>query len=98
MANVYEIITSRIIKQLETGVAPWQKPWRTSGSAGVPRNFISGRAYRGINVWILLTSGYASPCWLTFRQARELGGYVRQGEVGVPVVYWKFGTREVRDG
>jgi len=23
---------------------------------------------------------------------------VRQGETGFPVVYWKFGTREVQDG
>ena len=27
MANVYEVITDRIIKQLESGTAPWHKPW-----------------------------------------------------------------------
>jgi antirestriction protein ArdC len=98
MPSVYEVITSRIIKQLESGVAPWHKPWKTSGKDGLPRNLITNREYRGINVWILLSSGYASPCWLTFRQARELDGHVRQGEVGLPVVYWKFGKREVQDG
>ncbi len=98
MPNVYEVITARIIKQLEAGVAPWHKPWKASGKSGLPRNLVSGREYRGINVWILLSSGYASPCWLTFRQARELEGHVRQGEVGLPVVYWKFGKREVQDG
>jgi len=98
MSNVYEVITARIIKQLESGTAPWQKPWKASGKSGLPRNLITNREYRGINVWILLSSGYASPCWLTYRQARELGGHVRQGEVGLPVVYWKFGTREVQDG
>jgi antirestriction protein ArdC len=98
MSNVYEVITSRIIKQLESGTAPWQKPWKASGKSGVPRNLITNREYRGINVWILLSSGYASPCWLTYRQARELGGHVRQGEGGFPVVYWKFGKREVQDG
>lgn len=25
--SVYEIITERIIEQLENGVIPWQKPW-----------------------------------------------------------------------
>jgi antirestriction protein ArdC len=98
MPNVYQVITSQIVKQLESGVAPWHKPWKVSGKNGLPRNLVSGREYRGINVWILLTSGYASPHWLTFRQARELDGHVRQGEVGFPVVYWKFGTREVEDG
>jgi len=98
MPSVYEVITSRIIKQLESGTAPWHKPWRSSGKRGLPRNLITNREYRGINVWILLSSGYSSTCWLTFRQARELGGHVRQGEVGFPVVYWKFGKREVQDG
>jgi antirestriction protein ArdC len=98
MPNVYEVITSRIIKQLESGVAPWHKPWKASGKNGLPRNLVSGKEYRGINVWILLSSGFAAPHWLTFRQARELGGHVRQGEVGFPVVYWKFGKREVQDG
>jgi antirestriction protein ArdC len=98
MSNVYEVITSRIIKQLESGTAPWRKPWKVSGKSGVPRNLITNREYRGINVWILLSSGYASQCWLTYRQALELGGHIRQGEVGLPVVYWKFGTREIEDG
>ena len=98
MPNVYEVITGRIIKQLESGTAPWHKPWKVQGKSGLPRNLVSGREYRGINVWTLLSSGYASPCWLTFRQARQLDGHVRQGEVGSPIVYWKFGRREVEDG
>jgi len=98
MPNVYEVITSRIVNQLEEGVAPWHKPWKARGKSGLPRNLTSGREYRGVNVWILLSSGFASPHWLTFRQARELGGHVCQGEVGLPVVFWKFGKREVQDG
>lgn len=98
MPNVYEVITSRIVKQLESGTAPWHKPWKVSGKNGLPRNVVSGKEYRGINLWILLSSGFASPHWLTFRQARELGGHVRQGEAGLPVVYWKSSTREVQDG
>jgi antirestriction protein ArdC len=93
MPSVYEVITDRIIQQLEAGVAPWQRPWRLRGRGGLPRNLVTGREYRGVNVWILLSSGFASPCWLTFRQATELGGHVRKGEAGLPVVYWKFGTR-----
>ncbi len=96
--NVYQIITDRILKQLEAGTAPWHKPWSVSGPGGLPRNLLSNRPYRGINVWILASSGYASPYWLTFRQANELGGHVCKGESGTPVVFWKFGTRTVEDG
>jgi antirestriction protein ArdC len=98
MPNVYEVITERIIQQLECGTVPWHKPWKARGKSGLPRNLVSGREYRGINVWTLLSSGYANPQWLTFRQARQLDGHVRKGEVGFPIVYWKFGRREVQDG
>jgi antirestriction protein ArdC len=59
MASVYEIITDRIIRQLEAGTAPWHKPWSTPGQDGLPRNLLSGHPYRGINVWILGSSGKA---------------------------------------
>lgn len=25
--NVYEMVTDRIIEQLEKGIIPWQRPW-----------------------------------------------------------------------
>jgi arylsulfatase A-like enzyme len=31
MPTVPEIITESILKQMEQGVAPWRKPWSTSG-------------------------------------------------------------------
>src|SRR5258708_21127646 len=46
--NVYEIVTTRIMDQLQQGTIPWRKPWRTSTAE--PRNLISGKAYRGINI------------------------------------------------
>jgi len=98
MPNVYQIITDRIIKQLESGVAPWHRPWKSTGKDALPRNLLTQREYRGINVWILLSAGFNDPNWITLRQANELGGHVKKGESGMPIVYWKFGTREVQDG
>ena len=40
--------------------------------------------------WLLSASKYASPYWLTLRQANELGGHVRQGEHSQIVVFWKI--------
>lgn len=98
MSTVYEVITNRIIQQLEAGTAPWHKPWRVHGNNGLPRNLVTMREYRGVNVWILLSSGFSSPYWLTYRQAQMVGGQVRMGEKGLPVVYWKVGTRELEEG
>src|SRR5215471_7468335 len=86
--NVYEIITQRIMEQLEQGTVPWQQPWYHR--AGMPRNLLSQKDYRGINVWLLASAGYSSPYWLTYRQAQEIGGHVRRGEHGSPVVFWKW--------
>ncbi len=86
MPTVPEIITENIIKQLEQGVAPWRKPWSTS----MPRNLISKKPYRGLNVFLLATQGYGSPYWLTFNQAKQLGAHVRQGEKSTLVSFWKF--------
>jgi antirestriction protein ArdC len=96
--NVYEVITRRIMEQLERGTVPWQKPW--NHTAGLPRNLMSQKAYRGINVWLLSSAGYSSPYWLTYRQAQEIGGHVRKGEHGSPVVFWKWLERseESQDG
>ena len=48
--NVYEMVTERIIKQLEQGTIPWQKPWtgvRSGGKRGIPdQQHRCGKDYR----------------------------------------------------
>jgi antirestriction protein ArdC len=88
--SVYEIITGQILAELEKGQVPWRKPWRTLP----PANLVSKKPYRGINVFLLGFAGYGSQYWLTFNQAKQLGGNVRRGEHGTKIVFWKFDTRE----
>ena len=83
----YERITERIVALLEQGTVPWHKPWKVK--TGLPRNLISKKPYRGINVFLLMAMSYESPHWLTFRQAIQLGGNVKKGEKSCPVVFWK---------
>jgi antirestriction protein ArdC len=85
--SVYDQITERIVALLEKGTVPWRKPW--NAQARFPRNLVSKKPYRGVNVFLLHAMSYESPFWLTFRQAQELGGSVRQGEKACPVVFWK---------
>ncbi len=86
--KAYEIITQKIIERLEKGDIPWHKPW--SVQQGMPKNLITKKEYRGINVFLLASNHYPSPYWLTYKQAKDLGGNVRQGEKGTPVVFWKW--------
>ena len=90
----YSVITDRIIELLERGVVPWRRPW---AGGEPPRNLASGRHYRGINTFMLAVSGYASPWWVTFNQAKQRGGHVRKGEQSTPVVFWKWLEVEDRD-
>jgi len=39
-------------------------------------------------LWVsAMERGFSAPIWMTFKQALELGGHVRKGEKGSPVVY-----------
>ena len=84
--DIYAIVTEKIINLLEQGIVPWRRPWT---SAGLPRNLVSKKPYRGINHFLLSASKYVSPFWLTMRQANELGGHIRKGEESTVVVFWK---------
>lgn len=84
--DVYELVTNRIIELLEAGTIPWQKPWNDSG---IPMNLLSKRAYRGINLWLLLSCNYEHNLFLTWDQLKSIGASVKQGEHGHIVVFWK---------
>ena len=92
-------ITAEIIKRLEEGTRPWVKPWRGVALARPMR--ACGIPYQGINVfWLWLVAdmcGFASPYWMTYRQAKELGGQVRKGEKATIAVFYKSYTKEVED-
>lgn len=89
-ATVYDIITDRMVALLEKGIVPWHKPWVGGEAQGAPRNLASGKAYRGINVFLLGSAGYSSPYWVSYKQAQERGGQVRKGEKSTPAIFWKL--------
>jgi antirestriction protein ArdC len=84
--NAYDIITNKIIEKMEHGQVPWRKPWKFQ----TPANLVSKRPYHGINFLLLTMSDYDTPSWLTFKQAKELGGSIKKGEHGTPVIFWKL--------
>lgn len=89
----YQFVTDTILRHLEEGVVPWRRPW--SREVGKPRNFHTGKPYRGVNLLLLGLRKFASPFWLTFQQVKSLGGSVRKGERGSIVVKWgRFQPKE----
>lgn len=84
MCKAYDVINSRIMELLEQGTVPWRKPW--NAESNMPKNLISRKDYRGVNVFLLS----CMPYWLTFKQVQDRGGYVRKGEKSTPVVFWKW--------
>lgn len=90
--NVYEIVTERILKELESGNIPWDKPW-VSGGGAVSYN--SGKPYSLLNQMLLDKEGE----YLTFKQVQELGGKVKKGEKSQIVVFYKpLEVKEIVDG
>ncbi len=82
--NVYEMVTARIIEQLEKGLIPWERPW--TGVRSGAFNRVSKKSYSLLNQMLLKHDGeYAS-----FKQWQELGGKVRKGEKSEIVVFWKW--------
>lgn len=97
--SVYEIVTDRIIKQIENGVIPWEKPW--TGIRSGAYNRITKKPYSLLNQMLLKHKGE----YATFKQWQELGAHVRKGAKSEIVVFWKVqpieeeredGTKEVK--
>ena len=82
--NVYEMVTERIIEQLEQGIIPWEKPW--TGVRSGAFNRVSKKSYTLLNQMLLGKDGE----WASFKQWTDLGGHIRKGEKSSIVVFWKI--------
>ena len=97
MCKGYDVINSKIMELLEQGTVPWRKTWNVATNQ--PKNLISLKEYRGINVFMLACMPFASPYWLTFKQCSDLKGQVRKGMKSTPVVFWKwFDRKDAEEG
>jgi antirestriction protein ArdC len=99
MLDIAQTITDRIIAELEKGATPWVKPWRrlkgTPGD-GRPMNIETGHVYQGTNhFWLSMMQGaYPTPYWITFKGAEKLGGHVKAGEKGTPIIKYQMVRKE----
>ena len=82
--NIYQMVTDRIIAEMEKGIIPWQRPWN-GGECCISHT--TGRPYSWLNQ--LMLGGKVGE-WITFKQCKAEGGNVKRGEKGCPVVFWSF--------
>lgn len=84
--DMYAIINNMIMEKLKNGKMPWKQTWSNFGPA---RNYVSQKPYRGINALILNNTEFEYPLFLSFLQAKELGGNIKRGSKSIEVIYWK---------
>lgn len=98
--KVYQMVTDRIIEQMQNGIIPWRKPWHGAKATGedVAISYVTRRAYSQINQWLL---GNKPGEWLTFKQIQDNGGKIKKGAKGSFVVFYtkyEFKTKDEETG
>lgn len=91
--DIYTEVTNRIIKALESGLAPWVMPWNPETPYSMPKNACTNTPYRGVNVLLLwgtaMEKGYNQQQWMTFNQAKTLGANVKKGEKSTEIIFYR---------
>lgn len=85
--RVFDSLVEKL-KDLADNPRPWRKSFTDgfefTGGSGMPRNPSSKIIYSGFNSLFLkiatMHAGYKDSRWMTFNQAKEMGGSVRKGE------------------
>lgn len=94
--DAYQMVTNRILEQLDKGVIPWQAPWGPIAySDNAPRaySYATGRPYTGINQLILKHMD----CYVTFLECKKHGGRIKKGAKGERVVFWQINKIDAKD-
>ena len=89
--DLMEKITKQIVEDMEKGNLFWDTPWIKSGN--FPRNAVSKKIYRGVNIIWLTTiankKGFTSNLWMTYQQAKTAGGNIKTRTKGTEVIFFK---------
>jgi len=97
--DIHQRVTDTILKYLEDGTTPWQKPWKTTEATfAIPKNNVTEKPYNGVNILLLWGAShkhkYSSNIWASYRQWNQQKESIRKGEKGTMVVYYDFMEKE----
>jgi antirestriction protein ArdC len=82
--DIFQKVETKIIDKLEQKVIPWEKPFNLNTC---PVNGKTGRHYSGVNEFLLRLFFDGDPYFVGFRQAQDLGGYIKNGKSGFPIMF-----------
>lgn len=99
MDQISSDLAQIFIKALKEDRLPFDKGF--DDNFHLPFNPATGTVYKGTSCFILLCNkidkGYEDPRYMTFNNAKDLGGHVRKGEKGVACVRFQPKTINVTD-
>ena len=86
--DIYEKITNIVIEGLKKKGLTWFKPWTNENGEEIsPVNHVTGKAYRGINVFICycvaMDNDYPTNEWIGYKQATDMGYKVPKGGTSI---------------
>lgn len=88
MAVALENFSKKVTELVLNSKAPWVRPWGANQAKGLPINALTGKAYRGCNIMLLLSTPFQSRGWLTFKQVSSIGGKVLKGSKATDIFFF----------
>ena len=100
MNSLVTKILDQLVAEIEAGRNPWTKSWK--GQGGLPENGVTGHRYRGLNTLLLWLSamdkGWPSLRFASFKQWGGQGRFVKKGEKGTPIIFYKMVEKRDEEG
>ena len=90
-SNIYQMVTDRIIEQMNAGIVPWRQPW--VGGSAMAISYTTRKTYSMLNQLLLGKPGE----WLTWNQIQAKGGRVNPGAKSRFCVYCQPVEKEQYD-
>lgn len=97
MTIALETFAKKVTEMVLSNRAPWVKPWGAKQAKGLPVNALTGKAYRGCNVLLLLATPFVSRGWMTFKQVSSVGGKVLKGSKATDIFFFTTIQKEKED-
>lgn len=88
MTVALETFGKKVMELVLNNTAPWVKPWGANQAKGLPVNALTGKAYRGCNIMLLLSTPFKSRGWMTFKQVSSVGGKVLKGSRATDIFFF----------
>ncbi|ARR10635.1 hypothetical protein AR543_p0027 (plasmid) [Paenibacillus bovis] len=84
--TVADVVTERIVELMSRGVIPWRRGWDVLPAV----NYVTQKAYKGINLLLLDRAGE----YMTYKQMKDHGGTLKKGaEKFIAVQYYEGETK-----